>query len=197
MKLWRYKYGFLYALFVLILIFSGFFTFQYYKKTLFQFEPKINPIEVLTLILTLLLAFYIPIILENKLTNSRFEKETIIRYLESLLTKFNDINVLVSECVKMNEVSLANETLITSKFSAISIDLYSLKTICDLYRRNFLKDEVKVLINKRKDYKDIVTGGRFQSAGYKYSSECKNREEEAHSKINELLCIGIFSVNRS
>jgi hypothetical protein len=170
---------------------------EFYRKHNYQFDEKINLVEIVTLIVTIILAIYIPAILEHKLNNDRFEKDTVIKKIETIQKSFNEINILVTECVAAGKVSPSNRTLIVTKFTSISNDIYSLQKLANLYKPGFLSSEITDLTNLRGDYKKIVTGGDFDKVGFKYDPITKQREEVLRSKTDEQLCLLIFSINRA
>jgi|694.fasta_scaffold03634_8 hypothetical protein len=158
-------------------------------------EEKINIVDLTTLLITIFLALYIPAFLDRRIQDKRYEKEVIIRKIEMLQNSFKDVNKLVTECVQKNSTSQTNCHLIINCFTSISNELETVITLLDhCYKGKLIKEinEIKVF---RRDYKNLVTGGKFQSKNFKYSALTKKEEEKLYNNIDKAICLLIFKVN--
>lgn len=159
-------------------------------------EDKINIVDLATLLVTVILAFYIPMYIDKKMQNSRYEKDVIIRKIEALQSSFKEVNKLVTECVQKGSVSQANCKLIINSFTSISNELGSVISLIEYCYLKKLDNELTELKSLRKEYKDLVTGGKFQQRNFKYSALTKKDEEILYNKIDKAICMLIIKVNR-
>lgn len=167
---------------------------KYYFPTL-PLEEKINIVDLATLLVTIFLAIYIPAFLDKQMQNKRYEKDVIIRKIETLQCSFKEVNKLVTECVQKNAVSQSNCHLIINCFTSISNELESVITLVEHCHNKKLDKELTELINFRRDYKTLVTGGQFQAKNFKYSALTKKDEEVMYNKLDKAICMLIFKVN--
>lgn len=159
-------------------------------------EDKINIVDLATLLVTIFLAIYIPAFLDKQMQNSRYEKDVIIRKIEALQSSFKEVNKLVTECVQKSAVSQTNCHLIINSFTSISNELESVITLIEHCHAKKLDTELTELKTFRRDYKNLVTGGKFQQRNFKYSALTKKDEEVLYNKIDKAICMLIFKVNR-
>lgn len=159
-------------------------------------DDKINIIDLTTFLVTVFLAIYIPAFLDKQMQNSRYEKDVIIRKIESLQSSFKEINKLVTECVQKSVVSQSNCNLIINSFVSISNELESIITLIEYCHAKKLDNELTELKSFRRDYKNLVTGGKFQQRNFRYTALTKKEEEVLYNKIDKAICLFIFKVNR-
>lgn len=167
---------------------------KYYP--LFKFEEKIDPIGLVTLVVTVFLAVYVPIFLERNLHNKRSEKDVIIRKIESLQKSIDNVNQIVSECIQKQTVSMPNSYLIINNFTTISNELDTVITLINYCSENKFTKEFEEMKNFRFQYRKIVTGGNFQKKGFKFTILDKTEEEKIYHKFDKLLSLLILKVNR-
>lgn len=162
---------------------------------LLPLEEKINIIDLATLLVTIFLALYIPAFLDKQIQNKRYEKDVIIRKIEALQSSFKDVNKLVTECAQKGAASQANCHLIINCFTNISNELESVITLIEHCHSNKLDKELNELKSFRREYKTLVTGGKFQTKNFKYTALTKKDEELLYNKIDKSICMLIFKVN--
>lgn len=167
----------------------------HYTKNI-QFEDKLNVVDLATLLVTIFLAFYIPSILEKKLHNRRYEKETNIKKLEEIQGTIKDINIIVKECYRKNSISKTNERLILSYFTTLSNQIKTFINLVSICHSGCFIPEISNLRNARKNYKDCITGGGFQTKGYVFSSGVKNEEERLFQDFDKQICELIIKINK-
>ncbi len=167
----------------------------YYYPSI-PFEEKINAVDLITLIVTIFLAVYIPIFLEKQMHSHRFEKDVIVRKIEGLQSTLRDVNRTVTECLQKNTVSVQNSHSIVNCFTSISNELDTLITLIELCHKRKLDNEINSIKNLRHDYKRSVTGGNFGRRNFKYTALTKKEEEVIYHKLDKELCVLIFLVNR-
>src|SRR5690242_19245570 len=154
---------------------------HYYPS--FPFEDRINAIELITLIVTIFLAVYIPIFLEKQMHSHRFEKDVIVRKIEGLQSTLRDVNRAVTECLQKNTVSTDNSHSIINCFTSISNELDTLITLIELCHQRKLDTDLNSIKNLRHDYKRTVTGGNFGRKAFKYTALTKKEEEVIYHKL--------------
>lgn len=181
------------SIFVLLGILIGVGLNHYYPNI--PIEDNINLVDLATLLVTIFLAIYIPIFLEKHMYNKRYEKEVIIRKIESLQNTVKEVNKTVTECVQKNVVSTTNSHFIINHFTNISNELDTLITLIDFCQKDKFKDEIAKIKSLRHQYKTTVTGGNFQRKNYKYQALTKKEEEIIYHKFDKELCLLIFKVN--
>jgi len=167
---------------------------QYYYP-FFSFEDKIDIVGLATLIVTILLAIYIPTFLEKNMHNKRGEKDVIIRKIETLQGTIRSVNQAVGECVQKQMVSTANTYLIIRLFTTISNELETIITLTEHCCKNKFKEELEEIKTYRFQYRKTVTGGDFQKKGFKYNVLDKKEEEKVYHKFDKALSLLIFKVN--
>lgn len=160
------------------------------------FEDKINAVDLITLIVTIFLAVYIPIFLEKQMHSHQFEKDIIVRKIEGLQSTLRDVNRTVTECLQKNTVSAQNNHAIINCFTSISNELDTLITLIELCHKKKLNTELESIKGLRHEYKRTVTGGNFGRRTFKYTALTKKEEEVIYHKLDKELCILIFTVNR-
>ena len=167
---------------------------HYYPS--FPFEDKINAVDLITLIVTIFFAVYIPIFLERQMHNHQFEKDVIVRKIEGLQSTLRDVNRTVTECLQKNTVSAQNSHAVVNSFVSVSNELDTLITLIELCHKKRLDTELASIKNLRHEYKRTVTGGNFGRRNFKYTALTKKEEEVIYHKLDKELCILIFLVNR-
>jgi len=172
----------------------GFAIAHYYPT--FPFDDKINAVDLLTLLVTIFLAVYIPIFLEKQMHSHRFEKDVVVRKIEGLQSSLRDVNRTVTECLQKNTVSTGNSHAIVNSFTSISNELDTLITLIELCHQRKLDMDLTSIKNLRHEYKRTVTGGNFGRKVFKYTALTKKEEEVIYHKLDKELCILIFKINR-
>lgn len=168
--------------------------FQHYYP-FFDFEDKIDVVGLMTLIVTIFLAVYIPIFLEKNMHNKRSEKDVIIRKIEGLQRTIQSVNNTVDECMQKKSISSANSYYILRLFMTISNELDTIIELTDLCRINKFKENFDEIKSHRYQYRKIVTGGDFQKSDFKYTILDKKEEEKIYHQFDKALCVLIFKVN--
>lgn len=167
---------------------------HYYPS--FPFEEKINAVDLITLIITIFLAVYIPTFLEKQVHSHRFEKEVIVRKIEGLQFTLRGINRTVTECLQENTITIGNSHAIINSFTSISNELETIITLIELCHKEKLYSELKTIKDLRHEYKRTVTGESFGKKTFKYTALIKKEEEVIYHKLDKQLCILIFLINR-
>lgn len=160
-------------------------------------EDKINIVDVVTLLATVFLAIYIPNFLEKYIQDRRSEKDVVIRKVEQLQNSFKEVNNLVNVCYQTGSVTQSHSQLIIGRFTTISTELDTTKTLLDYCFPSKFTTELNNLITFRRRYKNIVTGGRFQQSNYKYDAVTKSEEERLFGSIDREICLMIIKINRA
>jgi len=62
--------------------------------------------------------------------------------------------------------------------------------------KNKFKEDFEEIDNYRFQYRKMVTGGNFQSKGFKYTTLDHKEGEKIYHKFDNVLCILIFKINR-
>lgn len=167
---------------------------QHYSP-LFEFKDKIDVIQLATLVVTILLAIYIPIFLERNMHNKRSEKDVIIRKIEALQSTIRSVNKTVGECVQKQTVSTANSYQLINLFTTISNELDTIITLTEYCGINKFKNDFEEIKACRSQYRKMVTGGDFQKKGFKYTILDMKEEDNIYHKFDKALCVLIFKVN--
>lgn len=174
----------------------GYVISKHVQFEIFELEKKINPVELITLIITIFLGIYIPSILTNRLNNKQHIKNTIIRRIELVQDSYSSINGDVGQCINKANPNITSKEYhtIVRKFLILSNQIKSLQTLLEQCNSKSLKEDSELLKKGRKKYKDCVTGGAF-SVGSRYNAITIKDENLFFSEIQEHLGLLIFKIH--
>jgi hypothetical protein len=171
--------GFLFGILV------GFLSTRY---CFFEFDPEINLVDLLNLIVTVVLAIYVALFLQKKQGQDGAEKEIIISELKELKSE----NSILYDYVISGNLNI-NDTV--RKFKTISVRLNSIKDlyrVCDISNSNNLA-EIK---NKLLDNKQLITGSPVVNNMLAITPTHRSSYGQVSWKINKLITEEIISINR-
>ena len=155
---------------ILSLLLTTGLVFLFYKSD-FKLARELNPVDIITALLTLFLAIYIPTRLERRLSSKRYEIEVLIRSIERLQAELLIIRTLA---ISTNGAPLLNAdqtAAIVQGFTNASHGIKTLTELCNLCGRPDLAAPLAELEKRRRAFKKLITGGGFQSnPDFVYSS---------------------------
>lgn len=160
-----------------------------------KLDSDLNLVDILTLLTTVFIAFYIPTALERSLSNKRFERELLIKKLESIREHFNAIDKIFYHSYSNNSITPEAEIALVEQFKYISVELSVLISLANRICNNKTQKKIKNIIILRRSYKSIITGGQFQSIGFRYTVTDKIRSEKAIKIIDSELSHLVLDVN--
>ncbi|GAB2478263.1 hypothetical protein GCM10011375_18870 [Hymenobacter qilianensis] len=153
----------------LVILLLGADLVLFFLQSDFKIARELNPVDLLTALLTLFLAVYIPTRLERRLSSKRYELEVLIRGTERLQAEFSTIRnqVVAVQGLMTTEQAAA----IVQGFTNASHGIKTLTELSKLCERPDLEAPLAQLEVRRRSFKRLVTGGGFQrDPAFQYSS---------------------------
>lgn len=154
---------------------------------------SINLIDVASLIVTILLAVYIPSVLDKKLQAVKDKKALIDERVGELQTLYRRIDILVQGESKLNEKDylIVQNTLdiCTHKIQTISVLILASKF------KTPLNKELQELVSLGEEYRKLLTSQSPEDNRIQYSDEVKNREELLFNLIDKSTCLLLLRIS--
>lgn len=147
----------------------------------------INIIELATLVTTVFLALYIPIVLERKLQIRKDKKDLIKERVEELQDMMRNINIMVQREEKM----LQKDFLVLK--NTLDLGEHKLETISSLLKFSQIKvpvdTEIKTLNRLCKEHKELLWSVHMEDEGFEYPDGIQEKEEQLYNRIDETTSI--------
>ncbi|HEY9295942.1 MAG TPA: hypothetical protein VIQ31_06140 [Phormidium sp.] len=144
---------------IVLLLFS--LVVQLFYQSDFELARELNPVDIITALLTLFLAVYIPTRLERRLSSKRYEIEALIRGVERLQAELSAIRTSVAG-TNGAPVSTDQAAAILQGFTNASHGIKTLAELCKLCERPDLVISMQQFELRRRSFKRLITGGAFQ-----------------------------------
>lgn len=168
----------------------------FFLQSDFKLARELNPVDIITALLTLFLAIYIPTRLERRLSSKRYEVEALIRGVERLQAELSAIRTLV---VGTNGAAVSTDQAATilQGFTNASHGIKTLAELCKLCDRPDLATSMQQFELRRRSFKRLITGGGFQrNPTFAYSPTAFASIDRAYYNNDLELAKLVIHINR-
>lgn len=163
----------------------GFFSVQW---TLFEFDYKIVLVDLINLIVTASLGYYIATYLQNKQGSSRVEKDLLIEEVKKVKIDLDRINSFVEN----NQIPFGETVSIFKNISG------NISSVIELSKTCKIKGDCGLLLLQitTKELKKLVTGSSTANGNFKLTQAHKGYILNLHRKLKGQVFNSIIAINR-
>jgi hypothetical protein len=159
-------------------------------------DTKVGVGDIAQFILTVVVAFLIPVSLSPLITNKRFIKDFLIGEAKDSIAFLAQIKDMIDTCAIQGNTSQSDKLKINSKISRdLSIKISSLTTQLTLSFKNKSGELIKEIEQVYSDYWHETTGGELMSENFKFDIRFCTAHDKNYSKLEACLKKSVYQIN--
>jgi hypothetical protein len=160
----------------------------------FSVEHKLDPVLVVTLAVTIYIAYFLEYHFVSWSTDSRSEKDILIDGLRDVVSSARQCRDTLMACHDAGKITTAHAKLIKAHFRKIANGLDAVTTALGMSSCAVLAEDCKAIQDALFNYKSAATGGNFPSKPY--DSHALGYQELTYRQLSQKMHELVFKINR-
>lgn len=128
-----------------------------------RLTPEINISDLLTLLVTVVIAVSIPTILQKSINIRDFKKKQLIARIEGLILIYKSIDSLYQNSFHVGTLDANTKTALLMRVRDLSNEIAIIVDLCNAHFPSHVKERVKDLKSQRIKLNRQISGGQFSS----------------------------------
>ena len=160
----------------------------------FSIEHKLDPVLLVTLAVTIFIAYFLQYYFVSWATDSRSEKDILIDGLRDVVSSARQCRDTLMSCHDAGKITATHAKLIKAHFRKINNGLYDVTTALAMSSCATLAEDCKAIQDALFNYKSAATGGNFPSKPY--DAHAFGYQELTYRQLSQKMHELVFKVNR-
>ena len=180
----------LYLAFLVIGIIAGIAIRHYYHIPIVE---SLDIVNLATLVTTVFLAVYIPVVLDKRLQIKKDKKELVEQRILELLALYRKVNIIVQSGEKIHSKELLS---LNNILDLINFKLDTINTLLNVanFEASF-STEINQVKKLNKEHMELLSSPSKENDFFFYTAEIQEKEELFYGKIDKAACLLIFKIS--
>ena len=176
--------------FLLIGIIIGIAVRHYYHIPIVE---SLDIVDLATLITTVFLAVYIPVVLDRRLQVKKDKKELVEQRILELLALYRKVNIIVQSEEKIHTKEFLS---LKNTLDTINFKLDTINTLLNVahFETSFIT-EINLIKKLNKEHQELLFSPEEENDFFFYPPEIQEKEELLYGKTDKAACLLIFKIS--